>query len=562
MFTNLTINSTLDKLGFARFNGFSFEAIQELQKLYDSYFTENDNSKDLTVTHNLENTILPLDIHEKIVEIVKTDLIKILNNYRIFASHFTIKKARSEGSFQLHQDWSITDETLYKNFQIWIPLSTSYPENGGLCFIPESHTFFTNIRSGSLSIPRIPITEELHPYLSFCRLLKGEAVAFYTKTFHGSFINSSPEDRVGVILNIIEETAPTFYYHKNNTETIEKHHLNASTLLEHLPALEKGLLPFENFMAEEKLQQKDNDSICEEDLMEIIKKKAKEENRAVDYEHKETEILLDTQLEKQINKNGFAVIEFLTPSEIEPLKAAFTSFFPDRNLFSGSFSSMSALDNEQRKKAHDAIQSIIQPRLEKFFKDYVCPVSLFYSRRPDKQHKLDWHSDPSFNFNEHLVPIYGIWCPLQAVSESCGGLKLIPRSHRLVPKLNLTYLNWKWPLEDHRELLNNFGLGFELKAGQALIYDTRMIHSSNPNTCDFERDNIVMRIMPKQSTFFKYIKDTDLIGKIFSVSKDYFFTESAKNHCLEPENVLGIDHMFVFNYDLDAKSIKSYLSNF
>lgn len=560
MFTNSNTSSALDRLGFARLNGFSLHVIEQLQTLYESHFTENANSKDLTVTHNLENAISPLDIHEKITEIVQTDLSKILVNFRIFASHFAVKKARSEGAFQLHQDWSITDEVRYKNFQIWIPLSTSYPENGGLCFIPESHTFFANKRSGSLSIPRIQITEELYPYLSFCRLLKGEAVAFYTKTFHGSFINSSPEDRVGVILNIIEETAPTFYYHKKDDETIEKHQLNNSTLFEHLSALEKGLLPFENFMAEEKLHQKDNDSICAKDILAIIQKKAEEHNRAADYEHKETEILLDTQLEKQINKDGFAVIDFLSASEIEPLKTAFNSFFPDRNLFTGSFSSMSALDNEQRKKAHEAIQSIIQPRLEKFFKDFECPVSLFYSRRPDNQHKLDWHSDPAFNFNEHLVPIYGIWCPLQAVNESCGGLKLIPKSHRIVPKLNLSFVKWNWPLEQQRTRLDNFGKGFELHAGQALIYDTRMIHSSNPNTCDFERDNIVMRIMPKHSTFFKFIREDQKGGYLYKVNADHFFTESAKNHEVTPENIQTTDYMFTFDYSISEEEVERMLS--
>jgi len=281
----------------------------------------------------------------------------------------------------------------------------------------------------------------------------------------------------------------------------------------------------------------------------------------VDYEHKETTILRNEELEIEINKNGFAIIEFLTPEEIEQLKTEFDFFFPDRSLFSGSFSSMSALDNEQRQNAHEDIQAIIQERLELFFKDFECPISLFYSRRPDGKHKLDWHSDPAFNFNEHLVPIYGIWCPLQAVNQTCGGLKIIPKSHRLVPKLNLTYINWKWPLEEYRRLLDQYEKSFNLDAGQALIYDTRIVHSSNPNNCDFERDNIVMRVFPKNSNYFKFIRKNECLGQIYTVQKDYFFTESAKNHSLKPDEAHSFDNMFTFDIEINEEIIWNKLNS-
>jgi len=244
MFIDSSTTTTLKKLGFARLNGFSLATLDKLQTLYSNHFQQLNSKSDLTVTHNLNNVLSPIQIHEAICTIVNTDLTNLLQGHRIFASHFAVKKAGSEGSFQLHQDWSITDEKNYENFQIWIPLNTSYPENGGLCFIPESHNFFSNLRSGSLSIPRIPITPEVHSYLSFCRLMKGDAVAFYPQTLHGSFINSSPEDRVGVILNIIEVNAPTYYFHQINNSVIEKHEFDTILLFDHLPELEKGHRPF------------------------------------------------------------------------------------------------------------------------------------------------------------------------------------------------------------------------------------------------------------------------------------------------------------------------------
>lgn len=563
MFLNSVFTSTLDKLGFTRINGFSFQTINELQKLFDTHFTNLNPASDLLVTHNNTNDVnLSFQIHEAICKIVESDLKNLLKGHQVFASHFVVKKAKNQGAFQLHQDWSITDENKYRNFQIWIPLNASYPENGGLCFVPESHSFLSNLRSGSLSIPRIPITKEVYPYLSYCRLFKGEAVAFYSRTLHGSFINSSPEDRVGVILNILEENTPTYYYHKISDGKIQKHQIDTKTLFENLHFLEKGELPFNQLISEEKNNQYPNSDIDFDFILSKIRQIAKEKNRADNYEHKEVTILKNEELEHQINKNGFAIIEFLTSKEIDLLKTTFENFFPDRTLFSGSFSSMSALDNEQRKNAHKAIQAIIQERLELLFEDFECPISLLYSRRPDGKHKLDWHTDPAFNLNEHYTPIYGIWCPLQEVNEASGGLKIIPGGHRIIPKLNLSYTQWKWPLEEYRELLNDYGKSFNLTAGQAIIFDTRMIHGSDPNTSKMERDNIVMRILPKNSNYFKFIRSNQMGGQLFQVSSNHFFTASAKDHQLTPEENQACDFMYTFEYELTKTEIESYFSGF
>ncbi len=565
MFSVEENNETMNRLGFCKIQGFSQGTISALLHLYKQHFTLFETDRDLMVTHNHKSNPSPLLIHEEICKIVTSDLQKIVPNCTIFASHFAVKKAKSQGAFQLHQDWTVTDETQYKNFQIWIPLETSYPENGGLCFIPESHTFFNNLRSGSFSIPRIPIGEKLYSYLSFYRLLRGEAVAFFTRTLHGSFINSSDSDRVGVILNMLEKDAPSLYYHKKDTNECAIYPLNTASLFSNLPQLEKGEMPFNQALETKNIGLQDNEEIDEKALLQLIKRNAINVNREENYEHKECQILRDSNLEKEINANGFAIIDFLSNNEIEKLKTVFEFFFPNRSLFTGSFSSMSALDNVKRQAAHQSIQQIIHSRLSDFFDNFKCPVSLLYSRRPDGQHKLDWHSDPAFNLNEHIVPIYGIWCPLQEVTEKHGGLQLIPKSHRLIPKLNLSYVNWKWPLEPFRGYLDQFGRSFSLKAGQALIYDTRMIHASKPNTTDIERDNIVMRICPQHAQFFKFVKLEANVGEIYSVNDSFFFRESAKKHTFEPEKDVYFsrnhDMMQLFDYEISKFEIDKKLKN-
>lgn len=564
MIKNLLLQDSIEKLGFTRVTLSDDNSIcKKLEDLYKVFY--KNKTQGISVSHNNPEDLRALNIHHKIVETVEPYFQESFQDYKILASHFVVKTANGNESFQLHQDWNVVDENEYYNFQVWIPLSLSYPENGGICFIPQSHLFYNTIRSGSLDIPRIPIEDKLHPYLSFLRLFPGEAAVFYSKTFHGSFINSSPKDRVAVLVNIIQKKATPIYYHKQG-DSISAYKLGTEEIFKQLPKLEIGEAPISENIYKSNIPNNnlENVKIDADDLIKKIHAFNLKAGRATDYEHKLYKILKDNRLENEINHKGYAVVSLLQKEEIESLKNKFEEVFPNRKLFTGSYSTIKDTSIEVKKEAHDFIISTIKNRLDEFFENYFTPGSLLYSRRPDNQFVLELHNDPSLILNEHLEPFYGIWCPLVDVDETHGVLNIVPGSHRLSNKLNFAFNVFKWDFIDKRNLLNKFIRGFKLKAGEAIIFDARMMHASSPNKSTIDRDNIVLRINHKDSKYFNLITESNKsnYGSLYKQDKGYFFTNTIKEHNVKSDKGGKQGDMYLFFDEIEDSYIQKKLNRY
>lgn len=566
MIKDRILHQAIERLGFSKVSLGNQILTKALSEIYQSYFQKNENGHDMGVTHNNPDDSRGIEIHHKITEAVKPYFDECFENYSFLASHFVVKKAQSNEAFQIHQDWNVVDESQYQNYQVWIPLDISYPENGGICFIPESHLFFNNIRSGNLGIPHIPIEEKLHPYLSYLRLFPGEAAIFFSKTFHGSFINSTPKDRVAVLVNIIQKEATPLYFHKSEIELqIEAYSVSTSEIFQFLPQLEKGRMPFGK-KPDFKISYNhiDNSAIKADELIDRIHKFNQKEGRAKDYEHKLFHIVKEPNIEKEINHVGFKIVQLLDKEALESLKHKFDEVFPDRTKFIGTYSTMSDVSEAVRKETHEFTFQTVKRCLNKYFKDYQSPISLLYSRRPDNQYYLEWHSDPSLIFNQHLEPLYGIWCPLVDTDKMHGGLKVIPGSHRLLDKIICAYKTFKWPLENKRDLLENYSKDFKLKAGEAILFDARIIHSSEPNKSNIERDNFVMRVNHEKSEYFNIMTKSinESKGKLFKQNRNYFFTKTIKEHNTPTNTGEYKGNMYLFYNEIDDSSIKEKLAKF
>ena len=241
---------TLDKFGFCTLSVFDEAEIQLLQNLYQNNFGNHD-VKNLYATHNSNPIDQSLQVSNQIQSIVSQKLLPVFPDYKYFTGHFMVKAANANHEFALHQDWNIVDESQYKSYQIWIPLQPTYPANGGMFVVPCSHRFFNNYRSGSFDIPRIPFNDKFKPIITDLRVAPGEILVYQNALFHGSYGNTTNDNRVVVIANFVEKRAPTYYFHKSTTaQQAQLYPITGETLIRNLPLLEKGGLPDSFSLAE------------------------------------------------------------------------------------------------------------------------------------------------------------------------------------------------------------------------------------------------------------------------------------------------------------------------
>jgi ectoine hydroxylase-related dioxygenase (phytanoyl-CoA dioxygenase family) len=141
----------------------------------------------------------------------------------------------------LHQDWSYAHEDITSTATLWLPLQNTTKRNGALFFVPGSHLFFKNYRSGSLPSSRIPMDKELEKYTVTVEVNEGEAIIFHQALFHGSHPNTGKENRVVAASIIIPENEELLYFHQSqNTDLLQTHSLTEPEFFEHLQELSKG----------------------------------------------------------------------------------------------------------------------------------------------------------------------------------------------------------------------------------------------------------------------------------------------------------------------------------
>ena len=233
----------LDKLGFCTLTVFDNNEIEQLQTLYQNNFG-NQDVKNLYATHNSNPIDQSLQVSTQIQKIVTDKLLQVFPDYTYFTGHFMVKAANANHEFALHQDWNIVDESKYKSYQIWVPLQPTYPANGGMFVVPYSHRFFNNYRSGSFDIPRIAFAPGFKPIVTDLEVPSGDILIYQNALFHGSYGNTTGDNRVVVIANFVEKRAPTYYFHKSATDGLaELYPITGETLIRNLPQLEKGGLP-------------------------------------------------------------------------------------------------------------------------------------------------------------------------------------------------------------------------------------------------------------------------------------------------------------------------------
>src|SRR5690554_2353425 len=362
----------LKENGFCKFDLKAKAILPLLEQIYKKNLL-NQSEQAFYVTHNDGNVEKITHIHNEIVKVCEPFITDVFPDFEVFAAHFVVKKAHSKVSFQLHQDWSSVEEYVENSVQIWIPLSLSYPENGGMGFIPKSHLFFNNYRSGSYGIPHVEVVPKLYPYLSYLRLFPGEAAFFYNSTFHCSFINSTDEDRVAVLLNIAPKNMKKIYFHQDGNH-VEKYEMDTVQLYERLHLLEKGELPHGLRLLERApYEQPDNTSIDADLLIRKLTEMNHKQGLLPDYEVKLYDIIKDVEIAQEINDKGYAIIDFLTEKEREEMGEWFSQYSLDISK------SQDAFAIKQTKEIHQKIQEVIQYRIEHFFKDAYSPYSYLYS---------------------------------------------------------------------------------------------------------------------------------------------------------------------------------------
>jgi hypothetical protein len=247
-------------------------------------------------------------------------------------------------------------------------------------------------------------------------------------------------------------------------------------------------------------------------------------------------ILRDPILRREMAQKGFVVVPLLDEKSVASLRDDLSALrepgFPPSTIVGQSLTYHStALDSDAgyRRSSFSIIRDAVAPRLGALLDDFAV-VSAGIITKPPGTGGLSLHCDWTMTEDPGETTIT-VWCPLVDVDEGNGCLRVVPGSHRLVRQIGGPGIR-----SYHGPFLKELGdmaVSLPMRAGDAVIFETSLLHGSPINASAVPRHAIMISCLPKalRPVFYRYEDSTN--GErfeMFDLSDGAFSERSAHDY--------------------------------
>lgn len=169
----------------------------------------------------------------------------------------------------------------------------------------------------------------------------------------------------------------------------------------------------------------------------------------------------------------------------------------------GMFVSAYSPDIAYRKEIHKRIGEIIEPELNAIFSSFKPILYNFVIKESRPGKSLPLHQDLAL-IDENTASSINIWVTMMDSSMESGPVCLVPKTQYFFPpfRSHFTELDIT-AIDDH---LKEYAIIPPLEKGDLLVFDSRLIHGSIPNTSGKNRVAAVGHICPDDAQFTMIVK--------------------------------------------------------
>lgn len=187
-------------------------------------------------------------------------------------------------------------------------------------------------------------------------------------------------------------------------------------------------------------------------------------------------IFKDLTLQEEFEREGFIVVDFYTPEQIEEINTLYHRLHPkDEN---GFFPSVYSKNKIYRETTDVELKRLGQKRFDELFQNYQVINGCFIVKSPGQDSYLHVHQDMTLVDEREFTGI-NVWTPLIDLNDENGVLYVLPGSHRFFPTYRGHTIRGFY--DSIQEEIKNYMTPYYVKAGQAIIFDQSIIHFSPPN---------------------------------------------------------------------------------
>ncbi len=136
-------------------------------------------------------------------------------NYKKLGGTFLCKAPGEKGKVNLHQDWTVVDESKYASATVWIPTQEVDELNGALKVLPGSHLFFDKYRNNNIPFSYRGSEQLIWDNMITVPMVPGQAFVLNHAVLHASSANVTSKERIVIAYGITSTEANLIFYYKD-----------------------------------------------------------------------------------------------------------------------------------------------------------------------------------------------------------------------------------------------------------------------------------------------------------------------------------------------------------
>lgn len=220
-------------------------------------------------------------------------------------------------------------------------------------------------------------------------------------------------------------------------------------------------------------------------------------------------IIKDDVLTSVIHDKGYQVRPFLSADQLDKVRAIFNEHHDFSDKDGGMFYSVYSKNKAYRKAIFDAAETVLNELLGEYFHDHRVMLYSYVVKTSGSKSEFSLHQDTT-GLDEWKYSPLNIWIPLTDVTVDNGCMALLPYSHRFFsPYRSIAFPP---PFTDVQETLKTYLEPIEMKAGEGLFFDNRLVHNSFANNSGQVRAALVIGLFPKEAVMTTCYKPEPVLG--------------------------------------------------
>lgn len=277
-------------------------------------------------------------------------------------------------------------------------------------------------------------------------------------------------------------------------------------------------------------------------------------------------MLKNQVLNKDLEKNGYIVVDFLSEDELIQLNQFYNELHGETGppeFIDKIHMTTWCSNSEYKNKVATFLKTFFDEPTKRFFEKHRRLNHVFIVKKTGQDTTFKVHQDWNV-IDETKYKSVNVWIPLHDVDSSSGALWILPGSH----KINRPVRGSGYLFPDYSPFFNELekaSISVKLKAGQAVIFYHSVIHGSPPNLGEQDRKAVCFAVIPENAPLhIHYQPEKDMPLEIYEPEDDFMYkythlrTETLRNP--PGKQPLLIKKSYV-NQKIDFSEIKPMFKN-